>query len=181
MHMIFRLILLAFAWRTRPKLGLFDVGRMPMRATLTDIDFAGHINNGMYFSIFDLGRFDLLLRAGAWQRIRRRRWQPVVQAETIRFRKSVELGTRFEIESRIVGLDERHAFLEQRIVVDGEVYASGMIAARFKGPKGPVPMSEVIDVLGADVPADLREPAWVADWLEETRLPSARRPAPSTW
>lgn len=181
MHMIFRLILLMFTWRRRSRLGLYDVGRMPMRATLTDIDYAGHINNGMYFSIFDIGRFDLLLRAGAWQKIWRRRWLPVVQAETIRFRKSVTLGTKFEIESRIVGYDDRHAFLEQRIVVAGEVYVSALIAARFKGPKGPVPMSELVEVLGVELPADLREPDWVADWLEDTRLPSTRRPAPSTW
>lgn len=179
--MIFRLTLLMLTWRRRSRLGLYDVGSMPMRATLTDIDYAGHINNGMYFSIFDIGRFDLLLRAGVWNKIWKRRWLPVVQAETIRFRKSVTLGTKFAVETKIVGYDERHAFLEQRIVVDGEVYVTGMIAARFKGPKGPVAMEEVIAALGVETPEGLREPEWVAQWLEDTRLPSARRAAPSVW
>ncbi|WP_309082386.1 thioesterase family protein [Zhihengliuella sp.] len=181
MHMIFRLLLLMVTWRRRSPVGVFDVARLDMRAMPTDIDTAGHINNGMYFSLFDLGRFDLMLRAGVWNGMVKRRWVPVVQAETVHFRKSVTLGQKFTMETRIAGLDERHIFLEQRIVSDGEIYASGMIAARFRNRGGAVPMPEVLAVFGTEPPADLRVPDWVEAWLEATRLPSTRQAAPSDW
>ena len=57
-----------------------------MRALPTDVDLALHVNNGQYFGLFDLGRFDAMVRTGLWDEIRRRGWTPVVQAEQIAFR-----------------------------------------------------------------------------------------------
>src|SRR6185312_2131640 len=181
MHMIFRLWLMLLKARRRPQLDLFGVGSLPMRALLTDIDIAGHINNGMYFSIFDLGRFDLMVRAGSWDAMRRRRWTPVVQAETITFRKSVVFNQRFSVETRIAGMDERSIYFEQRIVADGEVYASALICTRLLGRQGPVSNEEILAELGVEVPAGLDLPEWATRWRESTALPGARKPAPHSW
>lgn len=181
MHMIFRILTLLLASRKRPRISMLDVGSVPMRATLTDIDFAGHINNGMYFSIFDLGRFDLMFRSGVWATIRKNKWSPVVQAEMITFRKSVKLGTRFSQETRLLGLDEKCVYFEQRIVVDGEIYARGYIATRMVSKSGPVPNEKILAAAGVSLPADRQVPEWITTWRENSSLPGARKPAPHRW
>lgn len=181
MHALFRFLLLLATSRRRPRLGLFEVGSMDMRALLTDIDIAGHINNGMYFSLFDLGRFDLMLRSGVFATMRRNKWTPVVQAETITFRKSVVFNQRFTQETRILGLDDRCIYFEQRMIANGEIYVSAVIATRMLSKKGPVSNAEIISCVGHEVPAGLVLPDWVEAWRENTALPGARKPAPHFW
>lgn len=181
MHMIFRILLTYLRSKKASMLSMFDTGSLPMRATLTDIDFAGHINNGMYFSIFDLGRFDLMFRSGVWDVIRKNKWTPVVQAETITCRKSVKLGAKFTQETRVLGLDEKCIYFEQRIVCDGEIYAQGYIATRMRGRKGAVSNEEIMQAVGLAVPEDRVVPEWVSQWREASALPGARKPAPHTW
>lgn len=181
MHMVFRLLLMLIRARRRPALGIFGAASLPMRALPTDIDIAGHVNNGVYFSMFDLGRFDLMVRAGAWGTMRRLRWTPVVQAETITFRKSIVLGTRFSVETRIAGMDERSIYFEQRMVAGGEIHAEAFIAARLLGPDGPLENTRILEAFGAELPADLLLPEWVAQWRAATALPGTRRPAPHNW
>ena len=181
MHVLLRFLLLLATSRRRPKLGLFDVGSMDMRAMLTDIDIAGHINNGMYFSLFDLGRFDLMLRSGVFATMRRNKWTPVVQAETITFRKSVGFNQKFTQETRMLGMDERCIYFEQRMIANGEIYVSAVIATRMLSKKGPVSNADIISAVGHEVPSDLVLPAWVADWRENTALPGTRKPAPHFW
>ena len=181
MHMIFRILMVFLQSKKAPKLSMFDTGSVRMRATLTDIDFAGHINNGMYFSIFDLGRFDLMFRSGVWDILRKNKWTPVVQCETITFRKSVELGKKFSQETRLLGLDEKCIYFEQRIVVDGEIYARAYIATRMTSKKGAVSNEEIMQAVGLDVPEDRVVPQWLHDWRKHGALPGSRKPAPHNW
>ena len=102
-----------------------------MRTLPTDIDLLGHMNNGRYGSLFDLGRFDLLIRTGIWDVFQKQGWYAVVASETITFRKSLELWQRFTVESRLLGHDDKSAYLMHRAVVDGEVYAEMIVRARF--------------------------------------------------
>lgn len=181
MHALFRLLFLLATAGRRPKLSMFDTSSVRMRALLTDIDVAGHINNGMYFSLFDLGRFDLMVRAGVWDVMKKNKWTPVIQAETISFRKSVVFNQRFTQETRILGLDDKCIYFEQRMVADGEVYVHATMATRLLSRKGPVSNEEILAAVGIEVPADLVLPDWVPRWREDTALPGARRPAPHLW
>ena len=181
MHVLFRLLALLVTARKRPPVSIFEPISTPMRALPTDIDIALHINNGMYFSLFDLGRFELMMRSGAWGVIRRNKWTPVVQAETITFRKSIVLNQKFTQETRLIGMDERCIYFEQRMVVDGEVCVQATIATRMVSRKGPVPNEEIIREVGEEVPADLVLPEWIGQWRADTALPGARRPAPHRW
>jgi acyl-CoA thioesterase FadM len=180
MHLILRTLLQLFLSRRRPTLSIWDSGSVAMRVLVTDIDIALHMNNGMYFSVFDLGRFDLLVRSGAWRQMRRRKWSPVAAGETITFRKSLQLGQRYTIESRIIGLDERAIYFEQRAVAGGEIFARAFIATRLVSPSGPVSNEEVIRTFGTP-PDGMVLPEWVHQWRIDTALPSTRRPAPHSW
>lgn len=181
MHALFRLLILLATARKRPKISMFDTSSMPMRALLTDIDVAGHINNGMYFSLFDLGRFDLMVRAGVWGQMKKNKWTPVVQSETITFRKSVVFNQKFTQETRILGMDEKCIYFEQRMVANGEIYVHAVMATRLLSKNGPVANEEILAKAGLRMPDDLVLPEWVARWREDTALPGARRPAPHLW
>lgn len=180
MHLLLRTIWHLFLSTRRRPLGLWDTSSLPMRVWPTDIDVAMHVNNGMYFSLMDLGRFDLMMRAGAWQKMRAKGWGPVVNAETITFRKSLQLWQKFTIESKIIGVDERAIYFEQRMVVKGEIYAQAFQATRLVGNGRPIANEEIFAEIG-EPPADLLLPEWLHEWRATTALPGARKPAPHLW
>ena len=180
MHLLLRTLALFFASSRRTALSIWDTSSLPMRVLPTDIDIALHVNNGMYFSLMDLGRFDLMARSGTWKAMRRRGWSPVVAGETIAFRRSLQLWQPYTIETKIIGLDTKAIFFEQRMVVDGEIYARAYIATRLVSKAGPVSQEEIIREFGQP-PAGLELPGWIHEWREANGLPGARRPAPHAW
>lgn len=180
MHLLLRTLVHLVLSRRRSKLSMWGNSSLPMRVLPTDIDVAMHVNNGMYLSLMDLGRFDLMVRSGVWDLMRARGWSPVVGGETISFRKSLNLGQRYTIESKIIGFDDRAIYFEQRMVSGGEIYARAFIAARMVSKAGPVTNEEIFAVLG-DPPAGLVLPEWIHDWRLNNSLPSTRRPAPHAW
>ena len=181
MNLIFRTIIHMFRSKRKPALGMMDVGRVTFRVVLTDIDILGHMNNGVYFSIMDLGRIDLMIRAGMWAKLRAHGLYPVMASETISFRKSLNHWQKFVLETRMAGVDEKAVYVEQRFVVDGEIYAKAITRARFiKSTGGTVSVAELAEVVGADV-SHLTPPAWVQNWATDVALPNTREAAPSSW
>ncbi len=178
---MFRTLLLIRAARRRSALGIHDVASTPFRVLPTDIDFLRHMNNGVYLSIMDLGRIDLLVRAGAWAQFERLGYYPVVASETITFRRSLELWQRFTVETRVAGYDEKAVYIEQRFVVDGEIYAQAFVRGRFlKRGGGTVSLPELATALDVDI-SELTLPAWIGRWADDVALPPSRAAAPSTW
>lgn len=168
------------ARRTHP-LDPTAISRIRLTTLPTDIDVLRHMNNGRYLSLFDLGRWDLLTRSGLADRARGNGWYPVVQSETITFRKSLELWQRFVVETRFLGHDDRSLYLEHRAVVDGEIYARAIIRARMlRRGGGTVGHEELFAAVGRPEGLPDVEP-WVHEWAEASALPSTRKPAPSIW
>ncbi|MDZ5077632.1 acyl-CoA thioesterase [Nesterenkonia sp. HG001] len=184
MHVIFRTLMTLLRARRRSPLTPWETSTITLRALPTDVDIAMHVNNGQYLSLFDLGRFDLMARAGIWKQMRGRGWSPVVQSEQITFRRSVTFMTRFEIHTRILGLDEKSIYFEQRAVVDGEIYVRAQIATRLVSAQGPVSNEQILEMireLGHVVPEDLSVDEGLRRWRESAALPSSRKPAPNVW
>jgi len=180
-NLIFRTILHRILSPRRSPLGVRDVGTMSLRVLPTDIDVLRHMNNGVYFSIMDLGRMDLLIRAGSWKKLSAKGYYPVMANETISFRKSLNLWKKFDLETRVVGYDEKAVFVEQRFVVGGEIYAQAMTRARFlKRSGGTVSVAELLDTIGWDGEQPVL-PEWVSEWAEHVALPVSRAEAPSVW
>jgi acyl-CoA thioesterase FadM len=167
--------------KRRPPLHIHDVGRLPLRVLPTDLDFLGHMNNGVYLSIADLGRMDLLVRSGVWATFEKLGYYPVVASETITFRKSLQPWQRFVLESRVVGYDAKACYIEQRFVVGGEIFATMFIRGRFlKKSGGVVTIPELSDAVGLDV-TDFPPPEWLAAWGAQVALPATKAPAPNDW
>ena len=188
--MFFRTLLHSLLSRFGHRLGHYDVARTRFITLPTDQDILRHMNNGVYLSIMDIARFDMLHRTGIWAIFQAKGWYPVVVSETISFRKSLTLGQRFTVESRILGFDEKAVYVEQRFVrpVDGadtaedvEVYARGFIRGRFlKRAGGVVTIEELTEAVGA-VPDGLTVPTWLLEWSADVAMPATRAPAPSVW
>lgn len=157
------------------------VTRVTLTTLPTDIDILRHMNNGRYLSLMDLGRWDLLVRTGLMDVMKREGWYAVVGAETITFRKSLELFQRFHVESRLLGHDDRAIYLEHRAVVKGEIYARVIVRARMlKRGGGRVTHEELFSKVGQpDSIPDVSE--WIHDWASKSALPSTQRDAPSVW
>lgn len=185
MNVIWRTLIVMFLARRRRRRGgrlaPTAVGRIRLTTLPTDIDILRHMNNGRYLSLFDLGRWDLMVRTDLAEIMNARGWYPVVASETVTFRKSLNLWQRFELQSRWVGHDDRALYLEHRAVVRGEIYASAIIRGRIlRRSGGTVPMAELLEALGLE-DALPEMPAWTHEWASNVALPSTRRPAPSDW
>ncbi|TXN29404.1 acyl-CoA thioesterase [Lacisediminihabitans profunda] len=180
MHLLFRTFLV-WLRRNRRGLDVHDVGRISFRVLPTDLDVLGHMNNGVYLSIMDLGRMDLMQRSGVLPRLMKAGFYPVMADETISFRRSLQPWQRFSIETRIVGYDEKAVYVEQRAVAGGEIYARATMRSRFvRKTGGTVSTAELASVAGIDISGSTL-PAWVTRWAADVALPPARGSAPSEW
>lgn len=152
-----------------------------MRVVPGDLDVLNHVNNGVYLSLMDLGRMDLMIRSGMWQRMRERGWYPVAASATVTYRRSLQPWQRYTLETRMIGFDEKALYVEQRFVVEGEVFAVGHMRARFlKKTGGTVSISELAELGGID-PASLPVPQWMLDWAAGVALPPSRAAFASDW
>lgn len=185
MNLIWRTLLVV--WRAKVQLrrhGQLDplaVSKVRLTTLPTDLDLLGHMNNGRYLSLFDLGRFDLLIRTGVWDALNEQGWYAVVASETVTFRKSLRLWQRFLVESRLIGHDDKGVYVEHRAVVRGEVYTRLIVRARFlRKSGGVVPHSELFEALHRpDRLPQLEE--WMPRWAQDVALPSTKDAAPSRW
>lgn len=139
--------------RPVPGLGLLDPSVTRMRVGPGDLDLYLHVNNGSYLQMMDVARFNYIADVGGFRPLRERRWYPVVAASAMTYRRSLRLGDRIEITTRILGWDPRIVYLEQVFTRRGTQCARGLVAGRFlERPSGDrVPAPEVVELLGSDL------------------------------
>jgi acyl-CoA thioesterase FadM len=168
-NLYLRLLWLNIRVHFRPQLKLLDTAVTAFRVWPTDLDPLMHMNNGKYLSIMDLGRMDLMIRSGTWAKLKHAGWHPVVAGQTISYFKSLNPWQRFEVHTRILGLDDRWGYLEQRFTRGETLYARAIVRSRFlKRSGGSVNHDEFEAVIG-HVPGDEGIPEWVLEWSRHAR------------
>lgn len=168
MNLFFRLLVLMVRIRFRGRISIWDTARTPFRVNPLDLDVLMHMNNGRYLSILDLGRMDLMLRSGFWKVTQERGWYPVVAGQGITFRKSLELWQKFEVRTKVLGIDEAWVYMEQSFHRGDVLIADAVVRARFlKKTGGSVTSEELIEAVGG-VPAHIELPQWVKDWTRDS-------------
>lgn len=181
MKLWLRLIWALMSWRSRSKLHMSDVGIREFRVWPTDLDVFNHMNNGVFLTLLDLGRYDLSLRSGLWQHWKKLGWYPIVVASNITFRKSLLPWQKFQIETKVIGWDDEAFYFEQRFVANSEICAVAVIRIRFlKRVRGIVTPQEVLAESNWDG-KEPKLPKWVGDWAKASLLPRLKEPAPSIW
>src|SRR5690349_11200710 len=143
MNKLFRLLFITLFSKFRSKIGKMDRCITPFWVMPTDLDVLRHMNNGIYLSLQDLARVDYMIRSESMPIVEQNGWYPVVTAETIQFKKSLQLFDEFTIETQVLGWTEKHFILEHVFKKHGQTVAFGLITARFlKKSGGTVEMSE---------------------------------------
>jgi len=169
MKLYFRLIWLILTQSRRSRCSMLGPVDTQFRVWPHDLDALLHMNNGVYLTMMDLGRTDLLLRSNAFNALRKKGWYPVLAAEPIRFKRSLTLFQRFTIRTRVVGWDERSIYLEQLYIAKGKLVARAVVDARFLAKKGgKVTPAQLLEFLEIDSESP-QLPEWIATWVDSNR------------
>jgi acyl-CoA thioesterase FadM len=164
MNLLGRVLWLLLSFKFRGKVGYFEEVRTGFRVWPSDLDTNLHMNNGVYLSIMDLGRTDLVLRSGLMRVVKERGWYPVVASQAIRYRRSLDPFKRFEVHTRVLGWDDRFFFIQQKFMLAGEVAALAVVKGRFlKKSGGGVNPGDIAVAMGQHALSP-ELPAWVNEW-----------------
>ncbi|MCG3176746.1 MAG: hypothetical protein MOGMAGMI_01707 [Candidatus Omnitrophica bacterium] len=161
MNLWLRLFWLYLTRATRPALKPTEESRIRLRLWLNDHDIYAHVNNGRYLTLMDLGRMDLIWRTGLIKAATRYRWNPIVAAVSIVYKKPLVAGQSIELCTRIIGWDEKWFYIEQRFLRHGTLHAQAYVKGLFVGREGRVPTAQVLTALGhpsasPEVPPEVR-------------------------
>jgi len=150
MNLLLRLIFFAVAAiLSRRRLSPLDVSDLTFRVWPNDLDGNMHMNNGRYLSIMDIGRFDLVIRAGLLPVLFRNKWVPVLGGAMIRFRRSLSPFQKYRLKTRLLCWDAKWVYMEQKFeTMDGKLAAVGVVKGVFKGPKGSVATNDLLAAFG---------------------------------
>lgn len=100
-------------------LGFFrgpEQGQWRFTVGFPDLDVNGHVNNGRYLALMDLGRFDWFWRSGFRKAMIAQRSVPILGGVLIRYRLPLDLGQKIELRTRILCFEENWMIMEQRFV-----------------------------------------------------------------
>jgi acyl-CoA thioesterase FadM len=154
--------------RPLPPMDLLGEDTLRLRVLPNDIDFNLHMNNARYLSLMDYGRTHLLARTRLLEHIVRSRWQPLVGASWITYRRSLPLFARFTLASRLVCWDERWFYIEQTFTGSQGLAAVGWIKGVLRDPSGIVEPQRVIEGIAPGLLSPPM-PESMAAWNELTR------------
>ena len=141
---------------------------MRMRVLPNDIDINFHLNNARYLSLMDYARTHLLARTRLLEHIIRARWQPLVGAVWITYRRSLPLFAPFTLTSRMVCWDDRWFYIEQTFTGSKGMAAVGWVKGVLRDGHGTVDPQSVIDGVAPGVLSP-PIPEAIADWNNLTR------------
>lgn len=183
MNLWLRLLWLWLAGRWRTPVHPLGPCRTPFRVSLGDLDVFRHMNNGRYLTIMDIGRVDLMRRSGVLARINRAGFYPVVTAESITFRKSLNWPQPFDVETAVLQWDEKSVIMSQRFLVGNVEYASALLQARFlRRSGGSVPTAELFALVDEPLTPPVLDAVTterIAGFLVSVRVPTERSGAPA--
>ena len=131
-----RLARVGFGLIAESKVDLLATTRVHLRVWPNDLDFNGHVNNGRYLALADIGRVHWFVRTGVLRVARRNKALPIIGDVIAKFRQDLKLFQRFEIHTRLIGWDRKWGFLEHRFLRNNRVIGVVAIRGVFKGPGG---------------------------------------------
>lgn len=167
MNLLVRLILVLVSALLRPRLVPMEASRVAFRVLPTDLDLNMHMTNARYFSVMDLGRLDLVVRSGLGRPMLRNRWQAVLGASTIRFRRSLKPFQRYDVVTRVLCWDDRWFYIEQRAETPQGTAAVAVMQGAFLGKGGIVPPADMLRAAGMAIDSP-PVPDFVAAWRPQT-------------
>ncbi len=164
MNLWFRLIWVALRALLGRRIGLLDTSSITLRVLPNDLDFNGHVNNGRYLTLADLGRIDYMLRSGGLRVAMKHRAIPIVADAFAKFRRDLKPFQRFRIDTRVIGWDDKWTFLEHRFMAGGRVAGIVVVKGVFRHAGGTLAPRLLLDELGRPGEQAPELPAWLRHW-----------------
>lgn len=159
MNLWLRLLYLHFALRRRPRVDLLDPASLRLRVWPTDLDLLGHVNNGRYLSLMDLGRLALMEQTGLLAVARAQRWMPLVRGIDIEYHKPLLPWQSFALHTRLLGWDHKWLYLEQSFQRGDTRIADAQIHGLLRGRRGNLAPRDMLAALGEGERASPAVPA----------------------
>jgi len=147
MRLRLRLLLLVIGSFFRRRLSLVDENLLQLLVLPNDVDVT-RLSSDRYLPLMDLGRINIVLRAGLLLTLVRNRWIPLARVVTLRFRHPLKLFQSFQLRSRALYWDDEWVWTEHRFERNGRTTAIGLTKVAFIGPEGVVPVSKIIAAAG---------------------------------
>lgn len=166
MNLWIRLFKVVLLFRLRPKrLTPFDTSLIYLRIWPNDLDAFGHVNNGRFLTLMDLGRLDLILRTGLLRQGLKRGWTPVLAGASIRFRKTLGLFEKVEVRTRVLGWDESWFFLEQTLYSHGDEVAMAYLRGVFVKKNKKIAVIDLLKTIGWESASPIL-PESLLSWIQ---------------
>ena len=163
MNLWLRLIWMLLTHRLRSRATILESTSLRMRVLPNDLDFNGHVNNGRYFTLADIGRMDFVLRTGTAKVAFKHKALPIVGDAMAKFRKDLKVFERYEMQTRVLGWDDKWVFMEHRFVRGGRVAGIVVMRGLFRAASGVLTPAFLLSEMGVtSASPDL--PDWLREW-----------------
>ncbi|VAW59157.1 Uncharacterized protein Rru_A1307 [hydrothermal vent metagenome] len=133
MNLYLRLIILIIKTRFKPDLAFTEKSILKFYVLPNDLDFNMHMNNGRYNNIMDLGRIDLMLRSGAAELLRKKKWFGIVGSMQTKYRRPLKLLQAYELHTQAVFWNEKWIWIEQEIYSKNKLISSSLVQTLIRG------------------------------------------------
>lgn len=126
---------------------IYFLSKLNFRVLPNDIDINIHLNNGKYLTIMDIGRIDLMVRTGLIKQIIKHRWQPLVAAAVISYRRPIGFFKKYELYTEVAHWDEKWFYIRQEFIFDGKIAALAYVKVCLGLGKSTVPTQTILQHL----------------------------------
>ena len=169
MYPYFRTLSLAVKASFKEKIrGDERLTKIRLRVWFSDIDVYPELNNGRHLTLMDLGRYCHGIQMGLFKTLRKNKWGLMVAGNFTRYRRRLKLFQRFDLETELVGYDERWFYFYQKTVHKGKIHSSALIRTAITSKEGLVPSEKVVKEMGILFTPHV--PAWIDKWIELNEL-----------
>ncbi|XP_015683552.1 protein THEM6-like [Protobothrops mucrosquamatus] len=155
-----------------PKIKVLEEGLRYSWVLPSDLDLMGHMNNSRYAREADFARYLYMFQCRLLQTIWNCKYTTVLVASSWRFRRSLKLGERFAIRTRMLGWDDHSFYLEQQFISCQDGFVCAVLLARHHVTG--VPPSKVLQILYGRQVDSPEIPEDVHYWLKSNRINSER-------
>jgi len=156
------------AWR-QPRARPGETIELGLCVLPNDLDLNGHMNNGRYLTVVDLGLVTAFVRSGFARLCVRNQWRPMGGGSIVYFRRGLTLFQRYTLRFSVVGWDEFWSYCRFEFVRGGEICATGFVKGAASRTGGLVPNTEIYPALGHDAPSPAL-PDELRAWIDSDRM-----------
>ena len=115
-----------------------------------DCDINLHLTNARYFSFMDLGRTLHMAESGLLRLTLQNRWKLIASAQEIAYFRELPPFHRFQLQTTLLGWDNKYCYFEQRFERSGRLYSLGHSRVAIVGSGKVLDPGQVMRTLDPD-------------------------------